>query len=121
IIMDIIFKEMKESWGSIMSVDFEYKNTEVNPAMANFVSGSDIVVSSQFNVELESGGGAFHLTIPYMAMEPIKEVLTSNVRADQDDGNDRWVHAIQQQILNATVELNCILAKKEIKIGRAHV
>lgn len=116
ILMDIIFKEMKECWGSVLPIDFEYKNTEVNPAMANFVQGSDIVVSSQFNVELESGGGAFHLTIPYMAMEPVKEVLTSNVRTEKDDSNDRWVHAIQQQVLNAEVEMNCILAKKEIKL-----
>jgi flagellar motor switch protein FliM len=47
-------------------VGFEYLDSEVNPAMANIVSPTEVIVVSSFHIELDGGGGDFHV-----AMEPI--------------------------------------------------
>ncbi|MBE0762850.1 flagellar motor switch protein FliM, partial [Escherichia coli] len=49
--------------------------SEVNPAMANIVSPSEVVVVSTFHIELDGGGGDLHITMPYSMIEPIREML----------------------------------------------
>ena len=51
LLLRIIFGDYKESWGLVMDVDFEYLDSEVNPAMANIVSPTEIIVVSYFHIE----------------------------------------------------------------------
>ncbi len=56
-LLDQIFVDLKEAWGPVLEVDFDYVNSEVNPSMANIVSPSEVVVISTFHIELDGGGG----------------------------------------------------------------
>lgn len=51
-VLDQVFTDMKEAWQAVLKVDFEYLSSEVNPAMANIVSPSEVVVVSTFHIEL---------------------------------------------------------------------
>ncbi|MFW5816661.1 MAG: flagellar motor switch protein FliM, partial [Wenzhouxiangella sp.] len=62
-----VFADLKEAWKMALDVDFEFMNMEVNPQFANIVSPSEIVVVTRFGIELESGGGEMHVTMPYSA------------------------------------------------------
>merc|ERR1712137_672372 len=59
----------------VMDVSFEYLDSEVNPAMANIVSPTEVVVISSFHIELDGGGGDFHVSLPYSMVEPIRDVM----------------------------------------------
>src|SRR5690554_2886017 len=106
-VLSQVFSDMKEAWGAVMGVDFEYVSSEVNPAMANIVSPSEVVVVSTFHVELDGGGGDLHVTFPYSMIEPIREILDSGVQSDVDDVDERWQQSLRQDIMD--------------EIGRAHV
>jgi flagellar motor switch protein FliM len=110
------FVDLGEAWKSITPIEFEFVNSEVNPSMANIVSPSEVVVVSTFHVELDGGGGDLHITLPYSMIEPIRETLDAGMQSDVDDVDDRWVHALQEDILSATVDLNCVVAQKEIPL-----
>ena len=71
-VLDQAFLDMKEAWHAIMEVNFEYLNSEVNPAMANIVGPSEAVVVSTFHIELDGGGGDLHVTMPYSMIEPVR-------------------------------------------------
>src|SRR5690606_750161 len=43
-VLDQAFVDLKEAWNALMEVEFEYLNSEVNPAIANIVSPSEVVV-----------------------------------------------------------------------------
>ena len=45
-LLKIIFEDYKEAWAPVMDVSFEYLDSEVNPAMANIVSPTEVVVIS---------------------------------------------------------------------------
>ena len=89
-VLEQLFIDMKEAWGSILDVDFEYLNSEVNPAMANIVSPAEVVVVSTFHIELDGGGGDLQLTIPYSMIEPLREILDAGVQSDIDEVDERW-------------------------------
>jgi flagellar motor switch protein FliM len=115
-VLDLVFTDMKEAWNAILKVDFEYINSEVNPAMANIVSPSEVVVVSTFHIELDGGGGDLHIAYPYSMIEPIREVLDAGVQSDVDDVDERWVTALQQDIMDAKVPVNATVIERQITL-----
>ncbi|MFT6913989.1 MAG: flagellar motor switch protein FliM [Motiliproteus sp.] len=111
-----IFIDLREAWSPVFKVDFEYVNSEVNPSMANIVSPSEVVVVSSFHIELDGGGGDFHITIPYSMLEPIREVLDAGTQSDSEDKDDRWINALREDIMDAQVNLEMCVAKRPISL-----
>lgn len=110
------FVDLKEAWKSVLSIDFEFVNAEVNPSMANIVSPSEVVLVSSFHIELDGGGGDMHITLPYSMIEPIRETLDAGLQTDVDDIDDRWANSLREDIMSATVNLDCTLVEKEITL-----
>lgn len=110
------FVDLKEAWKAILPIEFEFVNAEVNPAMANIVSPSEVVVVSTFHVELDGGGGDMHITLPYSMIEPIRETLDAGLQTDVDDVDDRWLTSLREDIMSADVNLDCTLAEKDITL-----
>ncbi|MBU2977970.1 flagellar motor switch protein FliM [Alteromonas sp. C1M14] len=105
-LLKIIFEDYKEAWAPVMDVSFEYLDSEVNPAMANIVSPTEVVVISSFHIELDGGGGDFHVSLPYSMLEPIRELLDAGVQSDKEDTDLRWSKALRDEILDVKVNLS---------------
>ncbi len=115
-ILEQVFIDLKEAWAPVMQLDFVKQNSEVNPQFANIVSPSEVVVVNTFHVEIEGGGGDFHITLPYSMLEPIRELLDAGVQSDRDDTDDRWAESLREEIKTSTVHLSCTLAETEISL-----
>lgn len=115
-VLDTIFIDLKEAWKAVIDIDFEFINAEVNPSLANIVSPSEVVVVSTFSVELDGGGGELHITMPYSMVEPIREMLDAGLQSDSDEKDERWSRYLRQDILDADIDLECDLVKKEITL-----
>jgi flagellar motor switch protein FliM len=115
-LLKIIFEDYKEAWGPVMDVSFEYLDSEVNPAMANIVSPTEVVVISSFHIELDGGGGDFHVTLPYSMLEPIRELLDAGVQSDKEDTDLRWSKALRDEILDVKVELSTHMLDLELSL-----
>lgn len=116
-VLEQVFVDLKEAWSTVLPLNFEYIGFEVNPSMANIVSPSEVVVVSTFHVELDGGGGDMHITIPYSMIEPVREELDSGVQSDVDDVDERWVRALRQDVMEATIPLNVTVAERQIPLG----
>lgn len=110
------FNDLKEAWGPVLDVEFEFLSTEVNPHFANIVSPSEVVVVSSFNIELEGGGGEMHICFPYLMLEPIRELLDAGVLSDHVEMDERWSQALREEILDAELELSCVLSEAELTL-----
>ena len=115
-VLDQAFVDLKEAWQAVHDVQFEYVNSEVNPALANIVSPSEVVVVSTFHIELDGGGGDLHVTFPYSMIEPLREVLDSGVQSDVDEHDERWVRALREEITGVKVPLSATVVKTQLKL-----
>lgn len=113
-VLDQAFIDMKEAWQAIMEVNFEYINSEVNPAMANIVGPSEAVVVSTFHIELDGGGGDLHVTLPYSMIEPIREMLDAGFQSDLDDQDERWINALKQDVLDVSVPMSATVVRRQL-------
>ncbi len=111
-----VFKDLKEAWTPVMKVDFEYINSEVNPQFANIVSPTEVVVVTTFHIELEGGSGDLHVTMPYSMIEPIRELLDAGMQSDRSDVDERWLIALREEMQEVPIEVSAILAEADINI-----
>jgi len=116
IVLEQAFVDLREAWKPVKLIDFEFVNSEVNPSMANIVSPSEVVVVSTFHVELDGGGGELHITMPYSMVEPIRDVLDAGLQSDTDDRDDRWVNALKEDVMEARIDLECDVVRREISL-----
>ena len=110
------FADLVEAWAPVMPVEFEYMNSEVNPHFANIISPREYIVVSRFHVELEGGGGEFHVSFPYSMLEPIREQLDAGVQSDRIEKDEGWTNAMRRQLQDAPVELSSAIAQRTISL-----
>ncbi|CAM3892273.1 flagellar motor switch protein FliM [Rheinheimera salexigens] len=115
-LLKLIFEDYKEAWSPVMDVSFEYLDSEVNPAMANIVSPTEVVVISSFHIELDGGGGDFHVALPYSMLEPIRELLDAGVQSDKEDTDMRWSKALRDEIMDVKVDLSTKMLDVDISL-----
>lgn len=115
-LLKLIFEDYKEAWAPVMDVSFEYLDSEVNPAMANIVSPTEVVVISSFHIELDGGGGDFHVSLPYSMLEPIRELLDAGVQSDKEDTDFRWSKALRDEIMDVKVNLSTHMLDVDIPL-----
>jgi len=117
-LLKLIFEDYKEAWSPVMDVSFEYLDSEVNPSMANIVSPTEVVVISSFHIELDGGGGDFHIALPYSMLEPIRELLDAGVQSDKEDTDMRWSKALRDEIMDVPVALNTKFLEVDIPLSQ---
>jgi flagellar motor switch protein FliM len=113
-ILKHVFSDLKEAWSHVARLDIEYLSSEVNPHFANIVSPTEVVVVTGFKIELDGGGGDVHVTMPYSMVEPLKELLHAGVASDRAEHDERWGHALREEIEDAEVELSTVLGRGKI-------
>lgn len=115
-LLKIIFEDYHDAWAPVMDAEFEYLDSEVNPAMANIVSPTEVIVVNSFHIELDGGGGDFHIAMPYSMLEPIRELLDAGVQSDKEDTDQRWNQALEDEIMDVEVEIGACLIEKTMTL-----
>lgn len=115
IIIDMIFKDLKEAWRPVMDMDFEYVSSEINPRFANIIGPAEIIVISTIHVELEGGGGDINIAMPYAMLEPIRELLDA-ISSDSGEIDGSWQAALRSEVMRVEVGVNSQLVEKTMTI-----
>ena len=116
LLLKIVFEDYKDAWSPVMEVEFEYLDSEVNPSMANIVSPTEVIVVSSFHIEVDGGGGDFHIVMPYSMVEPIRELLDAGVQSDKMETDVRWSSALRDEIMDVPVNFRVNLVEQDISL-----
>jgi flagellar motor switch protein FliM len=116
-VLKTAFSDLAEAWSHVAKIEVEYLQSELNPAFANIVSPSEVVVVTSFHVELEGGGGDVHVTMPYSMIEPLREQLDSGMTSDRVESDERWAHFMKEEIDDAEVEVATVLGRSQVTLA----
>ncbi len=116
--LHVVFEEYQKAWQNIYALTFEYVRSEMHTQFANIATPTEIVVAMKFNIELGSGGGSFHICIPYAALEPIRDLIYGTMQGDQMGPDRRWVRMLSKQVQTAEVELDAQLTTMVVNVQR---
>ncbi len=111
-------EDLKESWSPVLDLAPEWIGSEINPHFATIASPSESVIVTRLHVELEGGGGELHFTLPYGAIEPLRDLLEAGVQSDRIEGDARWAQALREEIEDAELALNTVLGSARVTLGQ---
>ncbi|MFY0675785.1 MAG: flagellar motor switch protein FliM [Neptuniibacter sp.] len=114
--LEQFFVDLEEAWRPVKELNFEHLGHEMNPAMANVINPTEVVVVSTFQVDLEGGSGEFHVAMPYSMLEPIRDLLVSGFQSGEDEKDERWQIALQRDILMAKLPLQMTIAEQDMTL-----
>jgi len=118
ILVNHAFEDWTQAWSPVLPLEFEYLQSEVNPAFANIVSPSEIVVVCRFDIDIDGHGGEAHLTLPYAMVEPIRELLDAGIQSDRGDRDERWTATLKKQLLGAEVDVTSTLTEVRMTLSQ---
>lgn len=117
LLINLSFEDLKKAWQPVVSVDFEYTKSEINPRFANIVTPTELVAVTPVDIELDGGGGEFHLVYPLSMLEPIREQLESGLPKADGKADAGWLQALRADLLKVKVELDSTLIEVPRTLG----
>ena len=117
LLLDIIFKDLISAWEPVMALDFKVQSSEINPQYVNIVSPTEVVIVSKFKIELEGGGGVFHVVMPYAMLEPIKELLDVGAKNDQEDDGNCFMNTLKEEMKEAVIAIDSSMGHTKLTLG----
>ena len=104
-VLNIVFEAYSKSWEPVYPIEFEFIRSEMNTQFANIATPNEVVVAVTFAIELGQISGEMHMCMPYSMIEPIKDLLTSALQAENLEVDKRWIRLMRQQVQMAEVEI----------------
>jgi flagellar motor switch protein FliM len=114
--LEVVFETYGKAWEGVHPLQFEYVRSEVNPQFANIATPNEVVIVTSFEIELGGNGGAFHVCMPYSMLEPIKDLLYSNMQGEHMTVDKRWLHLLSKQVQSANIELVATLGLANLTV-----
>lgn len=114
--LQVVFDDYQSAWKNVYPLTFEYVRSEMHTQFANIATPTEIVVATTFNIDFGAGGGAFHICVPYSALEPIRDLIYSTMQGDHTEPDRRWVRMLSKQVQVAEVELCATLLQTTVTV-----
>ena len=106
---DILMKFQK-AWSSIYNLNITLKKAETKPEFVQLVPPNDIMLVIVFAIRGMEFSGNFHIGIPYLMMEPIKEELSPKYLRKKDMANI-WSPQLKELLKDTHVTVIAELGK----------
>ena len=115
IILEVFFRSLTEAWSPLMPLECEHVSSEINPQFAQIADENDLVVLSRFESDATATGGKgfIDLVYPYVALKPIRELLSSRMLSGEgnEESDKKWRKALSEAVGDARLELQVSLGE----------
>ncbi len=115
-LVEMMISDLTSAWKPVFPVDIQFLRTEINPQFVGVMPPTDVVVAITFEVELEKTRGKIFLMIPYSAIEPIREKLSSSIHSEQLKVDQTWQKRIINNLAMSEIEAKVVLGKTQITV-----
>lgn len=101
--LDILTK-FEKAWSSVYPIRITLKQSETKPEFVQLVPPNDIMMIIVFTIKGQEFSGNFHLAIPYLMLDPIKEKFSPKYLREKDRGHT-WGAQLQKLLKDTHVTI----------------
>jgi len=101
-----------QSWSTVCPVEIVLKKTETKPAFVQLVPPNDTMMIVVFAISGQEFSGNFHVAIPYLMLEPIKEKLSPKYLREKDMGHT-WGPQLKELLKDTHVTIIAELGRTQ--------
>jgi flagellar motor switch protein FliM len=108
----------REAWDTLIEIEPEMTEFEVNPQFLQMVSPNETVVVISLNIQVGEASGMINLCIPHVVLEPIIPKLSVHywMQSDRKEPKPNEIEALKKQIQLADLTVSAELGTSEISI-----
>jgi flagellar motor switch protein FliM len=119
-VLELALGIYQNAWADIYAIETEYIRSEMQSKFTNITSSpDDIVLTTNFKVEVGHSKATFCVCIPYSMVEPIKELLIKPPIEQQSYQDDNiWMSSLTTGIKQSTVELVANFTRIHITVAK---
>ena len=115
-LMGFVLEEYERCWAPVYQIKGEYLRTETNPQFLTVVPMSDVVLVTNFEIEMENLRGVIQIVVPYSSVEPIRQHLSTGIQVDEGEVAISWFDQIEYQLQDSEVSMDVLLGRAEISV-----
>ena len=115
---DAAIKDLTESWATVMPVKIEFVQAETNPHFANIMNPNEVLLVSDFDVEIMGGKSRLITAVPYSMIEPIRGTLEKSFRDEAAETDRRLSRSLREEMQDAEVTINALVGRSQIPLSR---
>jgi flagellar motor switch protein FliM len=111
--------DIEKAWQVLIDLKISYQRSEINPQFVQLVPATDVVVVSNFEIEVEYSSGMISLCIPYSTLEPLRERLQAGYQSEQLEADKTWINRFKSELLSSKVDIMARLGGASLNAGDA--
>ena len=115
---DIAIKDLTDAWSSVIPLKAEFSGSETNPLFATIMNPNEVLLVSDFSLEVLGGKSKMMMAIPYSMIEPIRGVLERTFRDETIDTERRLSRSLREEMKDAEVVLNAVVGRSHMMLSK---
>lgn len=118
-LLGVVQRSLKLAWHGVVDLDVSLVRTEVNTAFIAIADAEEQLVTMRLKATMATGGGEITVAIPYPALEPIRDRLTtaSALTEIREEDKRDWQEQMQEALTRVPVRIRAELARAEVPSG----
>lgn len=108
-IVTLFNRDLQKAWEPLMPVSISLVRNETNPQFAMIVNPTEITVTVKLKIEIENQSWDILLSLPYPAIEPVREKLYGGFQSDQLTSDPEWGDRFKKELIGCTVSVTAEL------------
>lgn len=109
--------DMEKAWQSLINLNISYLRSEINPQFVQLVTPTDVVVVSNFEIEVEYSSGIISLVIPYSTLEPLRERLQTGYQSEHMEADKTWINRFKSELRSSKIDMTARLGSADVYAG----
>lgn len=109
--------DIEKAWQVLMDLKVSYQRSEINPQFVQLVPATDVVVVSNFEIEVEYSSGIISLCIPYSTLEPLRDKLQAGYQSEQLEADKTWINRFKSELFASKVDAMARLGSAQVNAG----
>jgi flagellar motor switch protein FliM len=109
--------DIEKAWQALIDLKISYQRSEINPQFVHLVPPTDVVIVSNFEIEVEYSSGIISLCIPYSTLEPLRDRLQAGYQSEQMEVDKTWINRFKSGLFASKVDVTAHLGRTEVHAG----
>lgn len=115
--VSIILADLSAAFEPLSPVTFQFERPETNPRFATICRNSNAAIHAILRVDMEDRGGQMELVMPYVTLEPIRELLLQMFLGEKFGRDTIWEGHLANELWRTDVEIEAILDEIEVPLA----
>ncbi|MCP5090249.1 MAG: hypothetical protein GY949_04925, partial [Gammaproteobacteria bacterium] len=114
---DAALSVISEVWAPLVRLSPEIVGTHLSSAVLDGVDGGDLVITSEFGLEIDGQQQAFHVLWPVNTVASLMPVFEGQKR-DRDAAEDaRWERSLRSRVTESVVRISSDIGQTRMTLG----